>query len=207
MALSGASLMSALQKAHPRRVLLISDYGAHVDENIGMPSVFREIEAQLRALGGHSLALRSAEHMHNWGSSLSAALETGVLPSFQDPVDRPQPMSSAEDLGRMAADLLCRTGAAGEVVHAEGPQRYSARDVAAAMSELSGRVIRAQPVPREQWAARLGKAVPPSLADLLIRANDAKNKGGLVDVEPGSDAVLYGTTKLIDALGPLLPPN
>jgi NAD(P)H dehydrogenase (quinone) len=49
--------------------------------------------------------------------------------------------------------------------------------------------------------------MPASLADLLIKANEAKNKGGLVDIEPNGDEVIYGTTELIEALWPLLPPQ
>jgi hypothetical protein len=42
-------------------------------------------------------------------------------------------------------------------------------------------------------------------ADLLIKANDAQNKGGLVEIEPNSGEVRYGSTELIDALRPLIP--
>ena len=44
----------------------------------------------------------------------------------------------------------------------------------------------------------------PSLSDLLIRANDAKNKGGLVDVEKGVGEVIYGKTELANVFRPLL---
>jgi hypothetical protein len=46
--------------------------------------------------------------------------------------------------------------------------------------------------------------MPPTLADLLIKANDAKNKGGLVDVEKSVGEVIYGKTELADVLRPLL---
>ena len=42
----------------------------------------------------------------------------------------------------------------------------------------------------------------PSLAELLIKANDAQNQGGLVDIEQDGE-VRHGTTRLIDALRPL----
>ena len=48
--------------------------------------------------------------------------------------------------------------------------------------------------------------MPASLADLLIGTNDAKNEGGLVDVEADGE-VRYGTTDLIDALRSLMPPR
>jgi len=206
--ISGESIIHALNQAHPKRVLVISDYGAHVPEDIGMPSVFHEFEAQFRGVGGHKLILRSAEHMHNWRRVIAPALTSGVLPTFQDPIDKAQPTISARNLGLIAARLLLRpeSGSDLDIVHAEGPRRYSASDVATALSQLSGRAVHAQAVPRSQWT-KIFEKMPESLADLLIKANDAKNKGGLVDVEPNAGEVIRGTTELIDALRPLLPPQ
>jgi NAD(P)H dehydrogenase (quinone) len=200
-----ASVVAALAQARPKRVLAISDYGAHVADDIGMPSIFHDFEARLRRLGGHKLILRSAEHMHNWGRAIPTALASGAMPSLQDPIDMAQPTISAQDLGRISAELLLRpdTGNDVDIFHAEGPRRYSASDVAAAVSQLSGRTVHAQAVPRSQWNQAFGR-LPASLAELLIKANDAKNKGGLVDVEPNSGEVIYGATELIDGLRPLV---
>lgn len=200
-----ASLVEAVGSARPKRMLAISDYGAHVGRDIGMPSVFSDFEVRLRRLEGRKLILRSAEHMHNWGRIIPAALASGILPSFQDPVDIPQPTISARDLGLIAAELLLRSdvGDDVEVIHAEGPCRYSASDVATALGQLSGRPVHAGAIPRPEWDKAFAH-MPAGLADLLIKANDAKNEGGLVDVEPNGE-VRYGTTELIDALRPLLP--
>jgi NAD(P)H dehydrogenase (quinone) len=199
------SVAAALAQARPKRVLAISDYGAHVADDIGMPSIFHDFEARLRRLGGHKQILRSAEHMHNWGRAIPAALASGTLPSFQDPIDMQQPTISAQDLGLISAKLLLRpdSGHDVDVIHAEGPRRYSASDVATAVSQLSGRTVHAQAVPRSQWNEAFGR-MPGSLAELLMKANEAKNKGGLVDVEPKVGEVIYGSTELIDALRPLL---
>jgi len=205
---SAKSIMNALTQMHLKRVLVISDYGAHVSEDIGMPSVFREFEALFHTVEGHKVILRSAEHMHNWGRVIPVALASGILPTFQDPIDMPQPTISAQDLGLIAARLLMRPESERDldVIHAEGPRRYSASDVAAALTQLSGRTIHAQAVPRSQWTKAF-EQIPASLANLLIKANEAKNKGGLVEIEPNADEVIYGTTELIDALRPLLPPQ
>jgi len=206
--LSGESIVNALKQTHPKRVLVISDYGAHVSEDIGMPSIFHEFEARLNTVEGCKLILRSAEHMHNWGRVIPVALASGTLPTFQDPIDMVQPTISAQDLGLIAARLLLRpeSGRDLDIIHAEGPRRYSASDVATALSQLSGRTIHAQAVPRSQWTKAF-EQIPASLADLLIKANEAKNKGGLVDIEPNADEVIYGRTELIDALRLLLPPQ
>ncbi|WP_321885266.1 NAD(P)H-binding protein [Paraburkholderia bannensis] len=202
------SLAKALEQTRPMRILAVSDYGAHVAHDIGMPSLFRAFEARLGQLHGQKLILRSAEHMENWGRALPAAVASGVLPSFQEPLDMACPTISAPDLGRIAADLWLRPASAKdnkdiEIVHAEGPRRYSARDVAAALGQLLGRAIDVRAVPRSQWKDAFERVMNASLADLLIKANDARNEGGLVDVEPAG-TVCRGTTGLIDALRPLV---
>jgi NAD(P)H dehydrogenase (quinone) len=197
------NLMQALEQVCPARVLAISDYGAHVDHDIGMPSVFRFFEERLRALHGQKLILRSAEHMQGWGRVIPVAMASGTLPSFHDPLDKAFPTISAPDLGRIAANIWMQpaSGKDVETVHAEGPRRYSANDVAAALSLLLGRPVEARAVPRVQWKETFERIMSASLAELLIKANDAQNEG-LVDVEPAG-AVFRGTTELIDALRPL----
>ncbi|MDR5761316.1 NAD(P)H-binding protein [Caballeronia sp. LZ035] len=202
-----ASLAAALAQARPRRTLAISDYGAHVAHDIGMPSVFREFEEKLVQVSGHTLVVRSAEHMQNWARVIPAAIESGSLPTFLDPVNRLVPTISAPDLGKITAALLMRAdGKEGlEIYHAEGPRRYSASDVATVLGELSGRPIHAQSVPRMHWDEIMKRNTSATLADLLMKANDAVNQGGVVDIEENVGEVCYGTTELIDALRPLLP--
>lgn len=201
------SLAVALEEARPKRVLAISDYGAHVADDIGMPTMCRTFEERLSQVPGHKLFLRSAEHIQGWARAIPGAIASGTLSTFHDPIDMLFPTISAPDVGLIAADLLLRPAGQQnpEIVHAEGPRRYSAVDVAAALSELSGRTINIEALARSQWKQIFEQGMSASLAELLIKANDAQNKGGLVDVEPDAAEVRYGSTKLIDALRPLLP--
>lgn len=201
------SIGSALEKVKPRRVLAISDYGAHVDHDIGMPTMCGALEARISNIKCHRVILRSAEHMQNWARAIPAAVTTDTLRSFPISPDMPFPAVSAPDVGQIAARILLQPVEDDkfEVVHAEGPQRYSVDNVAAALSQLLGREIRLEISPRSQWKDALELAMSPSLAELLIKANDALNKGGLIDVDPSSGKVCYGTTALIDGLRPLLP--
>lgn len=201
------SMARALEQARPGLVLAISDYGAHVTEDIGMPSVFHGFEERLRQLDMPKVFLRSAEHMEGWRGLIPVAAASGVLPSFHLQVDKPFPTVSAQDVGRMAADLLLHPGVApGEqIVHAEGPRRYAATDVAAALGQLLGRTVTAQAIPRAQWMQKLGRIVSESTARLLVGIYDAHDRGGLIDVEPGRGDVRHGTTELIEALRPFIP--
>ncbi|KAL7786478.1 hypothetical protein V8C43DRAFT_324327 [Trichoderma afarasin] len=203
------SLASALEEARPKRVLAISDYGAHITNDIGMPTLCRTFEERLSKLDCHKVFLRSAEHMQGWGRAIPRAIESGTLPSFHDPLDMVFPTVSAPDVGVIAAEILLRPDSDHivEIVHAEGPRRYSANDVAAVLSQLLGRAINTEAVPRSQWKGAFESVMSPSLAELLIKANDAQNEGGLVDVEPDAKEVRYGTTELLDALRPFVPPQ
>ncbi|MBW6420574.1 NAD(P)H-binding protein [Rhizobium sp. XQZ8] len=201
------SLVVALRQAGSRRVLAISDYGAHVTHDIGMPSMFHTFEARLGELDGHKLLLRSSEHMEGWARVIPAAVASGMLPVFHDPVDRAFPMISAADLGPIAAELLLRPIERRdvEVVHAEGPRRYSPTDVAATVSQLLGRPVSASPVPRAQWRESFERILSPSGAELLTKLYGAHSEGGLIDIEPNAGDVRHGKTELIDALRPLIP--
>ncbi|ARM88133.1 NAD(P)-binding domain-containing protein [Rhizobium sp. CIAT894] len=200
------SLYAALETAQPKRVLIVSDYGAHIDEWIGMPSAFRLLEDRLRQLSIPKIILRSAEHMQGWAAFFPVAAGAGVLPSLHHPIDAQFPTISAPDLGVISARLLLDEGTWGieRILHAEGPRRYSAADVAAAMGELLGRQVAAMALPRDQWQESLEKVLSPSTTKLLIDLYDAHNKGGLVDVQPGGE-VFNGTTDLVEALRPLAP--
>lgn len=203
--LSAETIAEALEESRPALVLAISDYGAHLGKGFSIPGLFSIMEQRFRRLDMRRIFLRSAEHMEGWGRVAPAAIATGILPSFHDPVDKKIPNVSAQDVGRIAADLLLHPDieTQEQIVHAEGPRRYSASDVAAALSQLLGRPITAQALPRSQWRETLGRAMGASAADLLTELYDVHSKG-LIDVEPNARDVRYGTTELIDALRPLV---
>lgn len=199
------SVAEALEQARPDLVLAISDYGAQVGEGVGMPTMFHIFEERLRRLEMPKVFLRSAEHMEGWALVIPSAIATGILPSLHHPVERVFPTVSARDVGLIAADLLLRPSArTGEqIVHAEGPRRYAATDVAAALSQLLGRRVTAQALPRSRWLESLGRVMSASTANLLAELYDAHNRG-LIDVEANRGEVRHGTTEVIDALRPFV---
>lgn len=201
------SIVEAVVQARTKRLLAISDYGAHVVEDIGMPSIFHHLEARLAQLDARTVVLRSAEHMHNWARGIPAAIESGNLPTLHQSLDAEFPNIAASDRGRISAALLLEDDAESRtrIVHAEGPRRYSANDVAKVVSDLSGRPVAARTIPRPQWDEAFRSRMPASLAALLIGTNDAQNGGGLVDIEPGVRDVRHGTTDLAEALRPFVP--
>ncbi|MBU6492286.1 MAG: NAD(P)H-binding protein [Burkholderiales bacterium] len=202
---AGALLMNP-----PPRVVALSDYGAELCGGTGITELFHDLESRFAPLGTRLCLLRSAEHMHNWARVMPVALATGVLPSLHDPLGKQFPCVAAQDVGRLAAALLCEafpstTGAGPRVLSVEGPERVSALDVARVLGEVAGREIVARAVPREQWAATLAQAgLSEQHARLIGDLFDAHN-AGRIDVEPGVGQCRRGTTTLAQAFAAIVP--
>jgi NAD(P)H dehydrogenase (quinone) len=198
------SAARAISAAKPGRVVVISDYGAHVPANTGITMIFHRLEQRFGALPVPMTFLRSAEHMHNWLRYVRSAREHGLLPSLHQPVDRLFPSVDAADVGRVAADLLAADNgqerrSSPRVVHVEGPRRISAQDVAQALAKLVGRDVMAEAFPRDRWLAALrGGGLGERYAQLIAELQDAHN-AGLIDSEAGGE-VVHGSTELADAL-------
>jgi NAD(P)H dehydrogenase (quinone) len=192
---------AGLKAEPPTALIAISDYGAELDAGTGITMTFHELEHALRDAAPAVTFLRSAEHMHNWGRFVSVAVETGVLPSLLQPLTKIFPQVAARDVGGVAADLLAEPPAAARsIVHVEGPRRYTARDVAATLSELTGREVTARALPREEWVPALTRGgVGQSYAELVATMFDVHNTGR-IDIDPHSDEVCLGTTELRDVL-------
>jgi uncharacterized protein YbjT (DUF2867 family) len=200
---------SALRANPPPRVLALSDYGAELASGTGITLLFHALEAQLRPLTSHLTFLRAAEHMQNWSRVIPAVLKTGVLPSFHHPLDKLFPSVAAQDVGRLAAQLLIDDDPAGDItpriVSVEGPQRISALDVAHTLAELSGKRVVAHELPREQWTPTLQRAgLGTGHARLITDLYDTHN-AGRIDVEAGVGERRFGTTELAEVLATLLP--
>ncbi|WP_026870837.1 NAD(P)H-binding protein [Inquilinus limosus] len=195
------SLARSLEAARPPRTVAISDYGAQHAAGTGITLLFHHLEQRLGGLPGIAF-LRSAEHMENWARSLRAVMATGVLASLHHPLDKRFPTVSAPDVGLIAADLLDAAEAPPRILHAEGPQRYTALDVAAALAAPLGRPVQAVALPRGQWdqalsAGGLGEGYVRLITDLY----DAHN-AGRIEAEGGE--VRRGATPLAEVLAALV---
>ncbi|MNN89207.1 hypothetical protein D3C81_2069850 [compost metagenome] len=60
-------------------------------------------------------------------------------------------MVATQDIGHTIADLLRETWVGTRVIELEGPQRYSANDIAAGFAKVLGHFVRVKAVQRDTW--------------------------------------------------------
>lgn len=148
---TAAAITAALSDSGLEKVVVASTYGARPGSGAGDLNVLYELE-QGAARTLPTSVMRSAYYMSNWAGALEAAQREGVLHSFY-PVDFELPMVAPEDLGLAAARLLTEPAAHTGTSYVEGPEPYSALDVAEAFAQALGRPVRAVAIARERWAA------------------------------------------------------
>jgi uncharacterized protein YbjT (DUF2867 family) len=109
------------------------------------------MEQELGTLPMPVAFLRAAWFIENAAWDIAPARETGVVPSFLQPLDKLVPMVATADIGRVAADLLRETWTGRRVIELEGTQRVSPDMIAASLGRLLGRDVRMNIVPRDTW--------------------------------------------------------
>jgi NAD(P)H dehydrogenase (quinone) len=170
-----AALHSALQAARPQRVVCISTVGAQAQQQ-SLLSQLSLLEQGLGSLPMPVTFLRPAWFMENAAWDIAPARESGVIPSFLQPLDRAIPMVATTDVGRTAAGLLQETWSGRRVVELEGPRRYSPNDIAACLASLLRTGVQAEAVPRETWQCCFS-AQGMKNPDPRIRMLDGFNEG------------------------------
>jgi NAD(P)H dehydrogenase (quinone) len=201
MQMNMRSTVIALASTAPPSVLAISDYGAEIEAGTGITLAFHDFERQLRSLASRVTILRSCEHMQNWTRLLGFAIRTGQLPSLHHPITKLFPTVNASDVGLIAAGLLVSENDIPlRVVHAEGPHRYCAKDIADTLSRLVGKSIIATELPRSQWVPALMQGgLSQGYAELVATMSEVHNSGA-IDIEPNVGDVIKGATDLRHAL-------
>jgi NAD(P)H dehydrogenase (quinone) len=190
----------AIEESRPGKVVLLSTVGAQVTEmnllnNSGMT------EAMLRTVPVPVAFLRAAWFMENAAWDIESA-KTGVVHSFLQPLDHRIPMVATEDIARTAVELLGESWKGVRVVELEGPERYSANDVAAALASALNTPVRNEIVPRSTWEGLFrSQGMKNPLA--RIRMVDGFNEGW-IDFESGSRESRKAGTTLKAALEALV---
>jgi NAD(P)H dehydrogenase (quinone) len=197
---ANAAVRSALETAQPPKVVVLSTVGAHV-ERANLLNNLKLTEESLRTLKMPVAFLRAGWFYENSSWDLAAA-KTGVIPGFLQPVDHPIPMIATADIGATAADLLTQTWTGARVVELEGPQRYTALEIAAGLAAAFGHPVQINSVPRAEWET-LFRSQGAQNPIPRIQMLDGFNEGWL-DFEGTGVEQRRGATTLNDALKALV---
>ncbi len=184
---AAAAIARALGSAAVPGVVALSSIGSHRPNGLGLITQTRLLEQALASFAGALSVVRPAWFFENAAWDIGPASETGVMPSFLQPLDRRFPMVATADIGRIAAMLLLDSPSGRRTVELEGPRRYSPNDIASSLGGTLGREVRAELVPRRDWDALFkaqGTVDPSARIDMLDGLNS-----GWIDFEMPTHSV------------------
>jgi NAD(P)H dehydrogenase (quinone) len=196
-----ATLKSALEEASPGKVVYLSTIGAQAKQ----PNLLTQhsiIEQTLKEVSLPITFLRPAWFIENASWDVDLASDTGVIPSFLQPLDKPVPMVATADIGRVAADLLQETWNGHRVVELEGPRRVTPNQIAATFADLLDRPVRMEAVPPETWES-LFLSQKMKNPEPRIQMLNGFNQGW-IDFEAGEAGTVKGAVALKTVLRTLI---
>ncbi|MCX5463177.1 NmrA family NAD(P)-binding protein [Alcaligenes parafaecalis] len=149
-----AAIAQALEGSGLEKVVATSTYGAHSGQHCGDLTVLHEFEQILKAQPIPCVINRGGYYMSNWTGAgmIEAVCRTGKLPSFL-PADLPIPMVAPRDLGIVAAQRMMEPLDNTKLQYVEGPQSYSAQDVANAYAEVLKTPVEVAVIPPDGWTS------------------------------------------------------
>ncbi|WP_233888816.1 NmrA family NAD(P)-binding protein [Paraburkholderia flagellata] len=146
------AVRAALESAAPEKVVCLSTIGAQATET-NLLTQRTLMEQALSTLPMPVTFLRPGWFMENAAWDVAPARDTGTIPSFLQPLDKPVPMVATADVGRVAAQLLLERWRGVRVVELEGPRRVTPIDIAETFAGILGHAVRAEVVQRDTWEA------------------------------------------------------
>jgi len=142
----------ALDATHPPKVVCLSTIGVQAVKS-NLLSQRTLMEEALSTLRLPVTFLRPAWFMENVSWDIDQAREQGVVSCFLQPLDKAVPMVATADVGRVGAELLLQDWGGKRVVELEGPDWVTPNEIASELAKALRRPVRAEVVPRENWAA------------------------------------------------------
>jgi uncharacterized protein YbjT (DUF2867 family) len=137
-----------------QKIVALSSMGAQHSEGTGNLLMSHMLEHAFNGMGITRVFVRPAYYYSNWMNYLDLAKEQGILPTFF-PVDMKVMMISPEDVAAFVAETMLGNDEDGTIYELAGPTSYSSAEVAAVFSNVLGKEVKAQQIPREQWDATL----------------------------------------------------
>jgi uncharacterized protein YbjT (DUF2867 family) len=200
-----ASIAKAVDASGVGHVVFLSSTGSQHDAGTGPITSTHDAEVALSKSRADVTFLRAPYFMENLAGSLYA-VDKGELPSFIL-IDKAIPMAATQDIGATAAKLLLEGGHGKSVVELHGPRDYSQKDVAAALSKITGKTVTAKQGPEEAMIPALtGAGLNAHWAGLYKEMIHGINTGH-VAFEGGKVRTAKGSVEVDVVLRKLLAPR
>jgi uncharacterized protein YbjT (DUF2867 family) len=114
--------------------------------------------------------------MENSSWDVTPARESGIVPSFLQPLDKPVPMVATADIAQVAAELIQESWSGHRIVELEGPKQIAPNEIASTFADLLGKPVRMEVVPHETWES-LFRSQGMKNPEPRIRMLDGFNEG------------------------------
>jgi uncharacterized protein YbjT (DUF2867 family) len=200
-----AAFATAVDASGVKHVVFLSSIASQHDAGTGPILSTHDAELALSKSRADVTFLRAPYFMENLAGSLYA-LDKGELPTFLQ-LDKPFPMVATRDIGATAAQLLLEGGHGKSVVELHGPREYSQKDVAAALSKITGQTVTAKQGPEDAMVPALTAAgLNAHWAGLYKEMIHGMNTGH-VAFEGGAVRTAKATTDLDVVLRSLVAPK
>lgn len=188
--------------------LLVYTSIANADRStIRMADDHRATEEALAAAGLPVTVLRHSWYLENYTGQLPVFLEHGAI--LGSAGDGRVSAATRADYAAAAASVLTSDGHVGRTYELGGDSAFSMAELAATVTELSGREIVYRDLPEQEYAAALTAAgLPASYAAALAESDRGLARGELL-VETGDLSRLAGrpTTSMPEAAAAALAPE
>ncbi|MGF6887065.1 NAD(P)H dehydrogenase (quinone) [Nocardia sp. GAS34] len=181
--------IDAAREAGAKRILYTSHQGAAADSRFAPMPDHAATERYLATTGTPFTALRNGFYAGTIARLLGGALETGELVA---PADGPVSWTTHADLAEAAATLLTDEGRLdGPTPPLTAPTAHDLADIAAMLSELTGRPIRRVVADDAEWTATMiAHGVPAAQADLLLGMFHASRRGEFAATDPELETLI-----------------
>lgn len=192
-----ASVKEAVEKAAPPRVAVLSSIGAEKPTGTGLITGAYLFEEALSGVGAQVAFVRAGSFLENFVPGLAGAEHTGVFYTMYSPVELEVPMVATADIGQEIGKLLA-DGWNGQRKIVELGSRTSSVELAKAMSEVLGKQVTAQAVPRERWGSVMESfGFPAGKTGPYEEMMDGVNSGWIDFGVAGTEQVA-GTTTAVE---------
>ncbi len=162
----------AIEKSSLEKLVVLSSVGAQHESGTGVILTLHQLEKAFANSTIPTTFVRPVSFMENWNSVLDTVKTQGILPSFQQPLDRKFPQVAVADIGRAAAEAMTEKSEGVEVKELEGFW-VSPDETAEAFSKVLGKEVKAVAVPESQWL------------EIFKGFNSEKNAAAMVEMTKG----------------------